>query len=610
LIATVLLICTPVIASQALATTPPTLTVKSPQAVSWMAGSKYDITWSYTGNPGAHVKIELSQSGSPVLAIAANASIGKGGAGSYTWTIPLSQPSGSAYQISITSSTNSSMTATGGNFTITQPAFTVESPPGGPITAPGLVLPISWTYTGNPGSYVKIDLLTGSATTSIASKVSIGKNGSGSFNWTILDTVIYGNPYQIKISSTTDSSAAGTSKSFTVSAPTLTVLTEGTTWTIGKSNTATFNYTGKQVGTPFLFELSQNSDGSNPIQLATLVTGPKSCSHEKCTVQVPIAPGSPAGSMYLVMVGSPMSGQAVSAVSSAPINVVNKPTKSAAGPDQKVTEFSAVKLSGANSVAQNGAAFRWSQLDGPPVTLFSRSGVQTGFLAPEAGESGQSASFELTVTDRDGAESRDFCIVNVAKDTAPPTADAGANQTVAAAQIVELDGSGSSAHGAGIASYEWKQVSGVAVGLSDPSVVQTTFAAPDVDSSGKALVFELTVTDQAGLRSRARCIVNVTADKKPPVAHAGISQTVMPGSTVVLDGSGSTDYGDGIAAFSWRQTAGPPVTLSNPAAVKPTFTAPVIDGASEELVFELTVTDAGGLAGQCKAVVSVENDPL
>lgn len=76
----------------------------------------------------------------------------------------------------------------------------------------------------------------------------------------------------------------------------------------------------------------------------------------------------------------------------------------------------------------------------------------------------------------------------------------------------------------------------------------------------------------------------------------------------MLDGSGSTDSGDGIVAYNWRQTAGPPVTLSNPAAVKPAFVAPVIDGASEELVFELTVTDARGFEDLCKVAVSVENE--
>ncbi len=60
----------------------------------------------------------------------------------------------------------------------------------------------------------------------------------------------------------------------------------------------------------------------------------------------------------------------------------------------------------------------------------------------------------------------------------------------------------------------------------------------------------------------------------PPVADAGPDQTVFVGSTVMLDGSTSSDVDGDLLTFRWSFTSFPPesiATLSDPAAVKPTF---------------------------------------
>jgi hypothetical protein len=71
------------------------------------------------------------------------------------------------------------------------------------------------------------------------------------------------------------------------------------------------------------------------------------------------------------------------------------------------------------------------------------------------------------------------------------------------------------------------------------------------------------------------------------VADAGDDQTVDEGTTVGLDASGSA--GDG-PSYSWTQTAGPSVTLSDASAAQPTFTAPDVDGETT-LTFEVEVSD-------------------
>ncbi len=188
---------------------------------------------------------------------------------------------------------------------------------------------------------------------------------------------------------------------------------------------------------------------------------------------------------------------------------------------------------------------------------------------------------------------------------APPTANTGPDQTVGEGVMVTLDGSNSSDPDDGIASYSWEQSAGPPVILSDPTAVKPTFTAPNVGSGGASLTFILTVTDHGGQPSTDSCIVNVTWVNLPPVAHAGPDQTVNEGVTVTLDGSNSSDPDDGIAAYSWEQTAGLPVILSDPTAIKPTFVSPDVGQGGTSLNFRLTVADTGGLQSTDSCVVNI-----
>jgi hypothetical protein len=128
----------------------------------------------------------------------------------------------------------------------------------------------------------------------------------------------------------------------------------------------------------------------------------------------------------------------------------------------------------------------------------------------------------------------------------------------------------------------------------------------------KSLTFELTVTDFGVLKDTDSTIVNVTGDNDPPTADAGPDQTVDEEEGIVeLDGAGSSDPDDGIKSYRWSQTAGPPVTLSNPLDVQPTFTPPNVLESGASLTFELVVTDVGSLESVEATIVNVtgDNDP-
>ena len=66
----------------------------------------------------------------------------------------------------------------------------------------------------------------------------------------------------------------------------------------------------------------------------------------------------------------------------------------------------------------------------------------------------------------------------------------------------------------------------------------------------------------------------------------------MPGDTVELDGSGSTDPDGDELSYEWQQVSGPSVVLENADGPNPTFVAPEVERQAA-LVFRLVVNDAG-----------------
>src|SRR5262249_16227731 len=93
-----------------------------------------------------------------------------------------------------------------------------------------------------------------------------------------------------------------------------------------------------------------------------------------------------------------------------------------------------------------------------------------------------------------------------------------------------------------------------------------------------------------------------------PVANAGPNQTVVAGTTVHLDGSGSYDFGGAALTFHWTLTATPTgslATLSDPTAVQPTFGADRVG----TYVVQLIVNDGVIDSAPATVTISTTNSP-
>ncbi|MCK5944738.1 MAG: cadherin repeat domain-containing protein, partial [Planctomycetes bacterium] len=73
--------------------------------------------------------------------------------------------------------------------------------------------------------------------------------------------------------------------------------------------------------------------------------------------------------------------------------------------------------------------------------------------------------------------------------------------------------------------------------------------------------------------------IDVTAVDDAPTASAGPDQTVLENSVVTLDATATTDVDSPSLNYTWTQTSGPSVTLSDANATQPTFTAPEAAGS-------------------------------
>ena len=89
--------------------TVPSIKTTSPNdGGTWKVGARLRISWTYTSNAGADVKIDLLKAG--VYHRTIQYSKGSGSSGYYYWTLPTSLTAGSDYQVRVTSRTNSAWT--------------------------------------------------------------------------------------------------------------------------------------------------------------------------------------------------------------------------------------------------------------------------------------------------------------------------------------------------------------------------------------------------------------------------------------------------------------------------------------------------------------------
>ncbi|MDC1198784.1 PKD domain-containing protein [bacterium] len=265
------------------------------------------------------------------------------------------------------------------------------------------------------------------------------------------------------------------------------------------------------------------------------------------------------------------------------------PPAAEAGPDQTVPDTNnvsgeTVTLDGSASTDDGSiVSYGWEWLGG------SASGVSPSVYLPDG-----DTIVTLTVTDNEGDTDTDTMTVTVEALNLAPIADAGADQAPADSdglpgETVTLDGTGSSDPDGTISSYAWAWAGGSATG-----------ATPSVSLPDGAIVVTLTVTDNRGGTDTDTVTITVDPPNVAPTANAGPDLTPpdtdgLPGETVALDGTGSSDPDGTVDAYAWSWSGG------TATGATPSITLP--DGAT---TVTLMVTDNEGATNIDTVSVTVQ----
>ncbi len=256
-----------------------------------------------------------------------------------------------------------------------------------------------------------------------------------------------------------------------------------------------------------------------------------------------------------------------------------------AGPTQFVEEGDAVALAASATDAEGAPlTYFWSQVSGPSVVMADMDSATPSFTAPE-GLANTTLVFQVIVSDGEN-QTIDTVTVEVARDDDAPSVDAGLDRAVNEGASVALSATATDPEDVGL-TYAWTQVGGPAVAISNATSATAGFVAPE-GLTNTQLVFQVAVSDGTNT-SIDTVTIDVNRDDDAPSANAGSDQSVDEGDTVTLQGSGTDPEGVPLT-YTWVQTSGPAVVLSDANAAQPAFMAP--HGLTNvTLGFQLTVSD-------------------
>jgi hypothetical protein len=298
------------------------------------------------------------------------------------------------------------------------------------------------------------------------------------------------------------------------------------------------------------------------------------------------------------------------------VNPVNHVPVVSAGRDKIIfPSINAITLVGSAVDADDDPlTFAWEQTSGPEIELVNTDLRYLTITSPSIDFSNfEPMVFKLTADDGFGGIASDSAAIypyHALLKNRLISIDAGPIQTVREGETVSMDVTGETLSGKPI-SYSWAQLIGSSVSLNTYVGDQVQFVAPEIgDVSSELLSFQVTGYSEGAGWASDLAMVRVLPFNGPPTADAGPDQIVPQNIFVNLVGSG-TDPEDTKLKFQWSQKSGSEVILYQRSLEEVYLVSPFIEGDSEELVFELKVTDSDGNfdTDEVKVTVTKQNHP-
>ena len=178
-------------------------------------------------------------------------------------------------------------------------------------------------------------------------------------------------------------------------------------------------------------------------------------------------------------------------------------------------------------------SYSWTQRLGTELLLSGQNTPTLSFDAPLVSED-TTLSFRIAVTDEDGngsSETVDVLVTSLPDVVVapPPFLSAGADQSVSEGANVVLQGSYTDSSGDN--TLRWVQVAGPAVTLSDPTSLNASFVAPDVDDGAEEILrFQLAAVDEGIIQLSDEVSITVRG-----LVASGEPDVVQPTETLGVD---------------------------------------------------------------------------
>jgi len=280
------------------------------------------------------------------------------------------------------------------------------------------------------------------------------------------------------------------------------------------------------------------------------------------------------------------------------------------GPIQNVKLDDLVTLDGSTSTDPNKdlLTYKWEFVSKPTdslATLLLETTAKPTFTADKVGI----YSIKLVVSDGKASSVAALSTVVASLTNSAPVAKPGIAQSVTVNADVVLDGSLSSDADGNSLTYKWTLLS-----KPDQSTAALKFSTAALSSfkADKAGIYvaSLVVNDGRVDSEPAAVTVQAFAANVPPVAVAGIAQSVMFGKEVKLDGRGSSDANSDPITFTWSLVSVPDgsgsVTVFN--AIKNSQTPTFTPDRAGSYVFSLVVNDGKVDSNVSATVVTVARE--
>lgn len=282
--------------------------------------------------------------------------------------------------------------------------------------------------------------------------------------------------------------------------------------------------------------------------------------------------------------------------------------------NKSITVVEKANVTIAATASPADGVFNWQVVNGPALEGFPQQGNEVSITAPDV-KTDSVITLQVDYRAPNDKTASETVTINITSEnqlpiaaivqTEPQTQPAKYPDTIklSAESSTDPDSNGA------IVSYQWQQLSGPKLALSDLTKNEISFQHPLLLQSQTAR-FSVTVTDDENGEAGTEFSMILDEASTPVIAEAGSDQVVVEFDTVTLNASDSVSVSNEyVCQWSQESSHSLAIVITNASACSTTFQAPDVDSTTE-VSFKVTVTDPLNLTAADEVKITIEPKAL